>query len=949
VTNYVENVTIWRFTGLLTRQMITPSFSETAGWMKLMSLGRIPISLIVSLGGLLLCLHFVPESMAQEAGPGPSASPPPSLPLNPIVVTETNPHSETDTIAQQITEQAANLETVQSREQTSRYPDVTLGDSIRRLPGVGAQYNQGEALYVSVRGIDPNLVGVTFNGVLLPATDSIGRHVSLNQIPSSLVSQIILTQSNTPDQDAEALGGTIELTPRSAFDSASPILEGHMGSGFYALRPGNPLIDASITVGATFGFGPDGNPFGSGPGSPSAGESDIANDGKTQPPVPQTWGSSRPFGILGTFTYYDDHRAVDNFQVTYDDATPLTYAEKATKELDFYNFAFHRRTFGYGFTFDYRPSENAKFYVSYSDGGYIEDDVRYGLSLLNLSAGPGATTPDANGFFKTNQGELESSLRYKNGEYHENQVVQGGGRVILGPVILDFRGSFAEGYSQVPQDTTVNFVTAPDQTIVYRNLGDSNQPTIGLQGSPGNSNPYDPNLYKFSSLKIDRNGSTDAEVSGAANATIPFQLGDFSAAIKFGTDLRFKTKDRYDDPQTYSSYAGPAVNGQNNLTLADVSGSAFQSDYDGFYGLGFSPSLPKWVAFFGAHQSDFVRNSTADQVTSLQAYYNDSENIFAGYAQGDIDIGPLNLLSGLRIEATQGVYGAFANRPGTNPADPTSYQFVNRDSNYYNVFPTFQARYEITSNLQARFSYSTAIGRPTFGQITASTIVDSVDRTITTGNPALKPTTDNSFDLALDYSPFKSSYFSVGVFDKEIANYIFQRSIIVPLDGTFYTESTFLNGGSAYSRGIELNYQQQFVDLPAPLSGFGIAANYTYTSSNASVHPGFFGQLPYTARNLWNAGIFYSGYRFTFSLAANFVDRNLAAVGSSPQTDQYFDKHLALDLSASYEFRSGISIYFHAKNLTNAPFRVYEGSPNRPIQREYYGETYEAGVQWKYF
>jgi hypothetical protein len=49
------------------------------------------------------------------------------------------------------------------------------------------------------------------------------------------------------------------------------------------------------------------------------------------------------------------------------------------------------------------------------------------------------------------------------------------------------------------------------------------------------------------------------------------------------------------------------------------------------------------------------------------------------------------------------------------------------------------------------------------------------------------------------------------------------------------------------------------------------------------------------------------------------------------------------------DFRCGISMYFHAKNLTNAPFRVYEGSPNRPIQREYYGETYEAGVQRKYF
>jgi TonB-dependent receptor len=218
------------------------------------------------------------------------------------------------------------------------------------------------------------------------------------------------------------------------------------------------------------------------------------------------------------------------------------------------------------------------------------------------------------------------------------------------------------------------------------------------------------------------------------------------------------------------------------------------------------------------------------------------------------------------------------------------------------------SRYEIAKGLQARFSYSTAIGRPTFGQITASTIINTVDRTITTGNPQLKPTTDNSIDLAIDYYPIKGSYFSIGIFDKQIANYIFQRSIIVPLDGTYYTESTFLNGGSAYSRGIELNYQQEFVALPAPLSGLGVAANYTYTESQGSVHPGHSSELPYTARNLWNVGLFYAGYGFKVSLAANFNDRNLSAAGSDPQTDQYFDKHFALDLSISYEFHTGLAL-----------------------------------------
>jgi hypothetical protein len=38
------------------------------------------------------------------------------------------------------------------------------------------------------------------------------------------------------------------------------------------------------------------------------------------------------------------------------------------------------------------------------------------------------------------------------------------------------------------------------------------------------------------------------------------------------------------------------------------------------------------------------------------------------------------------------------------------------------------------------------------------------------------------------------------------------------------------------------------------------------------------------------------------------------------------------------------SLYFNAKNPANSPPRFYEGSTNRPIQREYFEYTLEAGI-----
>src|SRR5258708_26817423 len=72
----------------------------------------------------------------------------------------------------------------------ARYADVKLRDALKRLSGVGVQNDTGEGRFVTVRGLDSNLVGVTFGGVRVPSTDSTGRHVAFDQIPSGLVSQI---------------------------------------------------------------------------------------------------------------------------------------------------------------------------------------------------------------------------------------------------------------------------------------------------------------------------------------------------------------------------------------------------------------------------------------------------------------------------------------------------------------------------------------------------------------------------------------------------------------------------------------------------------------------------------------------------------------------------------------------------------------------------------------
>jgi TonB-dependent receptor len=292
-----------------------------------------PLPLFIgSLTGVLFPPVF-PSAFAQSPSPTPSGR------LEQVVVTGEDPTLEDSAIEKE--RYAPNIERVQSAEGIAHYPDVNLADALKRLPGVGVQNDTGEGRYITVRGLDSNLVGVTFGGVRVPSTDANGRHVAFDQIPSGLVSQIIVYDTNRPDMDAEALGGQIELTPRSAFDSNKPILEGHIGSGYEPLRPRYAIINGEIIGGFRFGFGPGGNPLASSYSSPESSMTapdGNSNDGKGIDTKNAGSGEGlvgyRPFGVLGEFSYYEDHRGVDDFEPAFADSKAPIGADKILSSID---------------------------------------------------------------------------------------------------------------------------------------------------------------------------------------------------------------------------------------------------------------------------------------------------------------------------------------------------------------------------------------------------------------------------------------------------------------------------------------------------------------------------------------------------------------------------------------------------------------------------------------
>ena len=151
---------------------------------------------------------------------------------------------------------AANLIVVQAAEDIIKYPDFNAAEALGRMSGVSLSSDTGEGRFVNIRGIDGNLNGTTFGGVVLLNTQpggtyfgSGGRAVEIDTIPIGAVDRLVVRKTGLPDQEAEGLGGSVELSPRTAQGIKHPFVDGILGGGYQPLRRNGQIFRGELTAG----------------------------------------------------------------------------------------------------------------------------------------------------------------------------------------------------------------------------------------------------------------------------------------------------------------------------------------------------------------------------------------------------------------------------------------------------------------------------------------------------------------------------------------------------------------------------------------------------------------------------------------------------------------------------------------------------------------------------
>ncbi len=796
-----------------------------------------------------------------------------------------------------------NAETIQnvvSADEVGRFPDPNTADALQRVPAVSVIRDMGEGRYVMIRGMNPDLNSVSVNGNRLPSPDKEERRVPLDVVPADLIGSLEVNKSLTPEMDADAIGGSVNIVTKSPHD--------YVGRTFRStISGGLNFINQNDQGNAQAGF--------------------------TYADTYDKWGVT----LSGNYSRTD--RATHNNKFDYSEEEVGGVEQIVLEEFAAQDYNYVRTRIGMSGTIDYQIDQDSRLYFSGIYNWYDDDELRRGTGYVT-------EVDEEDGMVFTSPTSFTNAEIFKHlKDRRETQTITSwsfGGEHVLEnlfenqPVNIDYQAAYSFAQEVEPDRYDSEF-TLEGVDLSWDD--DPDNPRMYVDGDSFAS--YDE--YEFDEIEYEDNETKDTDISLRLNVGLPMTVMDNPLDVKFGGKIRLKSKE---NKPTYELYEW---DGDDDFVLDQVLGSYTNDDYmDGDMGdLGKYQDPDGIIDYFKEYKDLFELEELDTIIDTDTNTYDATENIYAGYGQAKYDIGKFSILGGLRVEATSIEYSGYEVLINENEEYEGTVEKTG-SSDYIDLFPSLQAKYTFTDDTNVRAAFGSGISRPNYYSLVPFNLINRADEEIVRGNPDLDPTKSYGIDFMAEHYIRPMGIISAGVFYKTIDNHIFESVSEIEYDGDDYDLESWVNGETATVLGFELNYSHQLTFLPGLFSGFGVNANYTYTGSDADmVVEGSerSTKLPGQSENMGNFAVFYEKFGFMGRLAVNHQSEFLSEVGEEEGLDYFIDKHTQLDLSLSQRVHKNASLFFEIRNITDEPLREYEGDSDHPKELEYYGRWITAGLK----
>lgn len=852
-----------------------------------------------------------------------------------------------------------------SAEDIGKLPDVSIAESLARLPGLAGQRVNGRAQVISIRGLSPDFSTTLLNGRMQVSSGD-NRAAEFDQYPSELVASAVVYKTPDASLVGQGLSGTVNLSTIKPLDFKKRVISvGVRGS----YNDAGKLNADSETWGNRFNIT----------------YVDQFLDGK--------------LGIALAYAHLDDPTQTKHskrwwwdkqggrFGAGHDDALGLhgveIWANSRSQVRD-----------GYMGIVQYKPNDsfqsvNDIYYSTFDQSDTIRGAMWYQSQWADDITFTNPTFATIGGSEVWTGGRVGGVVPILRNDYNarKDTMISLGSRntFALGEA---WRGVADFGYSKAKRDETVSETYAgygTDPTPMARTF-DTITERVDLSGFP----TLDPDLNYADASKVYlgdvapwggwghdgtlRYPKVEDELKTArlsANRELSF---GFISGVDVGVDFSQRTKSKTVDEYNlclkgYTLDSNGNCHGKRVAVGANYLTDATDLSWAGFGGM-LSYNVPSVI---GAYYDTLPIKDE----NNYNKFWSVEEKLATTFVRFDIN----TEVFGKTLRGNMGAQyvGAQQSSSGylTRPTNPVTFQWFEVSTKYSDFLPNLNLILDVTDKDMIRFGAGKSMARPRMDDLRAN-VSAGFDKLTGTwsgsgGNPYLKPWRATAYDISYERYLSKGAYLSIAYFYKELKTYI--RNETVDFDFTGYpdpsgtatnyrgTMTTPVNGSGGKVDGVEFSGALEGRLLHPWLDGFGLIGSYSrsWTDIRAGLDTDP-AKLPGLSGTVSNATLYYEKHGFSARISERYRSPSLGEVrqlfANVGATRILEDRQI--DAQLSYEMQDGplkgMTFLIQANNLTNEAYQTeLKVSENRlangtsfPEVYETYGRTILFGINYKF-
>lgn len=781
-----------------------------------------------------------------------------------------------------------NVTNVVSADQIGKFPDSNIGDALKRISGINVQYDQGEARFGQVRGTPADFSSVTVNGSRIPSAEGDIRNVQLDLIPSDMIQTIEVSKTLMPDQDGDAIGGSINLVTKSSPQRLT--LNAVAGSGYNWVSR-KAQMNFGLTVGNRF--------FNDRLGFMAAASYNYA-----------------PVGSYDTeFIWEKD----DDGKVYLSDYQMRQYY--VTRERQ-----------SYSLSLDWKFDDFNKIWFKGIFNNRNDWENRYRLSLKGI-------TPEGTADVRVQTKGGSGDERNARLERQRTMDFTFGGENRLGPVGLDWKIGYARASEERPNERYIDY-RMKKQKFSF-DLVNPREPFATAK--EGSTMLLDDD---FSLKELTQQQETIKEQDFKVALDFNTNLGERSK-LKFGFKFVNKTKDKDIDFYEYTPLNEKAFDADAFANTVNQSTDRFMPSAK--YQTGTFVTKEFLGALNLDDATLFDKSQVAEE---LAGNYNARENVTSGYVRINSRLSDkIEFMGGLRVENTDLRYTGRVYDDESNTVantDPATSSYVNLlPSLLFKMEPAKDLIVRAGYNQSlSRPKYSAIVPGMNIKRGDNELVIGNPGLEATTShNVDLSAEyywkSVGLVSAGLFYKRIEGFIVDEVAFNREYDGHVWTK-LTQPKNG---------GNANIFGAEVSWQRDFGFISPAWKCVGLYGTYTYTrsrVTDFNFEGRENEEGlSLPGSPEHTANLSLYFEKHglsaRLSFNYASSFIDE----MGQSKFYDRYYDAVKYMDFNIGYTFgkKTKITVYADCTNLLNQPLRYYQGTKEHTMQAEYYGVKVNGGIK----